>query len=91
MEGNNIQGSLDRLQQILSGRTITDLLSIVDPKQLPQPTTEDAPKMIDLDSNQATLADSKSISVINFLFYFSSRYKIVIFFLYVSAFFMIRV
>lgn len=65
MDANNIQGSLDRLQQILSGRTITDLLSIVDTKMIPQPAADETARSIGLDSSQT---ESKSILVFCFLF-----------------------
>ena len=57
MEGGNIQGSLDRLQQILSGRTINDLLSIVDTKLIPHPTADENSKTAGLETS---LTESKN-------------------------------
>ena len=44
MESNNILESLSKLNQILNGRTMKDLLSNVDTQLLPQ-TTQDAPSV----------------------------------------------
>ena len=44
MESNNILESLSKLNQILNGRTMKDLLSNVDTQLLPQ-ATQDAPSV----------------------------------------------
>ena len=36
MDPNNVQASLDKLKQILAGRTTTDLISNLDRQLLPQ-------------------------------------------------------
>ena len=59
MDPSNLQGSLDKLQQILAGRTMKDLLSNVDTSKILQTTQPDGSKLPKNEDPMVPLSESK--------------------------------
>ena len=60
MEAQSAQGALDRLKEIMGGRTIKDLLSNVDTTKILSTTQPDGSKLSKTEDPMIPLSESKS-------------------------------